>query len=267
MTEPVSEFDTDTAVTHVGDGRYRGAVSPRWEVFGGAPNGGYLVSLGMSALQAELDRPDPATVTAQFLAPCEVGPVDIEVEVLRTGRRIGTAVARLIQDGEERVRVTGMLTDLTRASGLTVETGAPPDLPPVDECIAPPQDVDLPAVIRRFDVRLDPSTAGWVVGQPSGTARMAGWIRFADGRATDTRSLPTFADAQPPDAVNEMDELGWVPTLELTVHARRRPAEGWLRAAFWSGHIVEGYHEEDGEIWDSSDRLVAISRQLALVRT
>lgn len=267
MTGPTTEFDTDTALERVGDGRYRGAISERWSVFGGAPNGGYIVSLGLRALTEELDRPDPATVTTQFLAPCEVGPIDVEVEVLRPGGRLGTAVARLIQAGEERVRVTGMLTDLDRASGLDHAADGPPDIPPLEECLPPPDDADLPPVIRRFDMRMDPSTVGWVVGRPSGTARMAGWIRLADGRPADALSLPTFADAYPPVAFNLMDELGWVPTLELTVHVRRRPVEGWLRGVFTSRFVVEGYHEEDGEIWDASDRLVALSRQLALVRT
>lgn len=267
MTELDSEFDTDTAVEALGGGRYRGDVSPRWAVFGGAPNGGYVVSLGLRALVEELGRPDAPTVTAQFLAPCEVGPIDVEVEVLRTGRRIGTAVARLIQGGEERVRVTGMLTDLDRASGLTHEDGGPPDLPPLEECVAPPDDAGLPPVIGRFDMRMDPSTVGWVVGRPSGTARIAGWVRFADGRPADSLALPTFADAFPPVAFNVLDELGWVPTLELTVHGRRRPVGGWLRGVFSSRFVVDGYHEEDGELWDDSDRLVAMSRQLALVRT
>lgn len=267
MTEPTSEFDEDTALESAGDGRWRGAISERWSVFGGAPNGGYVVSLALQALTEELDRPDPATITAQFLAPCEVGPIDIEVDVLRPGRRVGTAVARLIQDGEERVRVTGMLTDLDRASGLNYAADGPPELPPLEDCVGPPAELDLPPVIRRFDARLDPSTVGWAVGQPSGTARIAGWFRFADGRHPDVRSLPTFADAGPPVAFNVMDGPSWVPTLELTVHVRRRPVDGWLRGVFSSRFVVEGYHEEDGELWDADDRLVAISRQLALVRS
>lgn len=267
MTDPTSEFDEDTALEAAGDGRWRGAISERWSVFGGAPNGGYVVSLALQALTEELDRPDPATITAQFLAPCEVGPIDVEVDVLRPGRRIGTAVARLVQNGEERVRVTGMLTDLDRASGLNYAADGPPEVPPLEDCVGPPAELDLPPVIRRFDARLDPSTAGWAVGQPSGTARIAGWFRFADGRQPDVRSLPTFADAGPPVAFNVMDRPSWVPTLELTVHVRRRPVDGWLRGVFSSRFVVEGYHEEDGELWDADDRLVAISRQLALVRT
>lgn len=57
----------------------------------------------------------------------------------------------------------------------------------------------------------------------------------------------------------------WVPTLELTVHVRARPAAGPLRVRFSTRALMDGYLEEDGELWDADVRLVAMSRQLARV--
>ena len=44
-----------------------------------------------------------------------------------------------------------------------------------------------------------------------------------------------------------------------------RPTPGWLRCQFTTRFVTGGFLEEDGEIWDAEDRLVAQSRQLALV--
>jgi hypothetical protein len=54
-------------------------------------------------------------------------------------------------------------------------------------------------------------------------------------------------------------------TLELTAHVRARPAPGWLACRVSTRDVIDGYHEEDFEVWDSRGALVAQSRQLALL--
>jgi acyl-CoA thioesterase len=51
----------------------------------------------------------------------------------------------------------------------------------------------------------------------------------------------------------------------LTAHVRARPAPGWLRCVFTTRFVTGGFLEEDGELWDDTGRLVAQSRQLALI--
>ena len=68
----------------------------------------------------------------------------------------------------------------------------------------------------------------------------------------------------PPVMFNRFGMLGWVPTVEFTVHVRGVPAPGPIACAFRSRVIQGGMWEEDGEMWDSEGQVVALSRQLAL---
>ena len=77
--------------------------------------------------------------------------------------------------------------------------------------------------------------------------------------------LLVAVDAFPPTVFNANLPVAWTPTIELTAHVRARPEPGWLRCVFTTRFITGGFLEEDGEIWDASGRLVAQSRQLALL--
>jgi acyl-CoA thioesterase len=255
------EFDEDTRVERVGSGSYRGTVTDRWSI-GPVPNGGYVLSVGLGALGDVLGRPDPLTVTAHYLKPAAVGPVAIEVEVVKSGRHYATGVARLLQQEREILRVLATYTDLGDASGPTWIDGGPPPLPPLDAPFAARPFERLPTIARRFEIRAAPETMGWLEGRRADRAEIRAWIRFADDRPPDTRSLALFSDAMAPPVFNVIDP-GWVPTVELTVHVRARPSSSWLRAIFRTRFVVGGHLEEDGELWDESGQLVAMSRQIA----
>src|SRR5947208_16527662 len=98
-----------------GDGRWRGEVGG-WGIFG-VPNGGYVASIALDALSRTLPHPDPLAVTAHFPLRTEPGPVEVEVEPVRAGRRYATAAARVVQDGTVRTHVTATYTDLGSAAG------------------------------------------------------------------------------------------------------------------------------------------------------
>jgi acyl-CoA thioesterase len=255
-------FDRGVAVRSLGRGRYGAEIEPRWNI-ADAPNGGYLLSVALSAVAHELPHPHPFAVSAHYPKRTEPGPAEAEVEVVRIGRGMSTARAILRQQDAPRVLVTATYGDLDAMQGPTSIQAERPDFPPPDECVkaAGP---NAPEFLRQFDLRLTPDTAAWAVSSPSGVAEAAGWIRFADGREPDPASLPLMSDAFPPTVFNIMP-AAWVPTIELTVHVRGRPAAGWLQCRFRTRYLIDGYLEEDGEIWDSEGRLVALSRQMARI--
>ena len=94
-------------------------------------------------------------------------------------------------------------------------------------------------------------------------AGFAGRIRFRDGRPPDLLSVPLLVDSFTP-AVFRLGHVGWSPTIELTVHLRNRPTPGWLTATVRTTMLERGIFEEDVELWDSTNTLVAHSRQLQL---
>ncbi|KUL37096.1 TesB-like acyl-CoA thioesterase 3 [Streptomyces sp. NRRL F-4489] len=272
-TAAPSEFDRDTAVIRRAPGVYDTHLSAGWTIFN-AVNGGYLLALMGRALGDALPHPDPLTVTAHYLTASVPGPAVIRTERVRAGRTLSTGTASLVQRAEdgtetERLRVLATYGDLSALPDDVRTTAKPPALPPYEHCLgsdSAPGDAPAlsgsTAIAGRLDLRLDPATVGWAVGAPSGRGEMRGWFGLADGRDPDPLSLLLTVDALPPTAF-EMGLTGWVPTVELTVHIRHRPAPGPLRVAITTRNLAGGFLEEDAEVWDSADRLVAQSRQLA----
>ncbi|MFJ4694608.1 thioesterase family protein [Streptomyces sp. NPDC088766] len=270
-----SEFDRDTAVTRREPGVYDTELSAGWTIFG-AVNGGYLLAVLGRALADALPHGDPFTVTAHYLSASRPGPAVVRTETVRAGRTLSTGQASLFQyDGEgrevERIRVLASYGDLGALPDDVRTSAEPPAFPPIGQCFgpedgpAPAPDADQQPIAERLMLKLDPSTVGWALGQPSGKGEMRAWFGLADGRDADPLSLLLAVDALPPTAF-DLGIAGWVPTIELTVHIRCRPAPGPVRVSLTTRNLAGGFLEEDGEVWDSEGRLVAQSRQLARVR-
>lgn len=258
-------FARDTAVRPAGVGVYDAAIRQGWDI-GGKANGGYLLSIAARAMALETGRPDPVTITAHYLSPGAVGPVGVEVRTIKTGKRFAVASAALIGGERPLLQVLGTFGDLSAGEGAFERTeAAPPPLPPPDACVRQHPDQGAPRIFGSMDLRLDPEDAGFLRGEPSGLMRTRGWFRLLDGEAVETLALLLAVDAFPPTAFNARLPVAWTPTVELTVHLRARPAPGWLRASFATRFVSAGFLEEDGEVWDSTGRLVAQSRQLALL--
>ncbi len=273
----MSQFDDDTRVTPLDDelpegagsaASFAGHVHPVWNI-GNNPNGGYLLALAARAIQQRTPlQTDPLSINVHYLRPgLPDRPCRVDTRLLRSGRTLSTVRATLIQDGSARLELLATMGDLgeSAAAAPPLLTMPKPHMPPPEACItrsAPAQGVGLP-ILQRLDVRLHPDESA---PGAAGRARISGWIRFTDGRPSDAIACLLMADAFPPAVFGLLGMVGWVPTIELTVHLRRRPAPGWLLGQFWSHDLSGGRVIEDGALWDSAGQLVVQSRQLALVR-
>ena len=275
------EFDRGIAVTPLLDGVFAADLDPGW-VVGGGVNGGYLLAVIGNAVRELLSTTghvDPFSVSAHYLSASVPGPATVETRVVRAGGRFSTVAATLVQevDGAPVPRISALATygDLdaahdagTDAAAAALHLALPmPDLPPREECLLSsdaPEDVKRMApLLARFGTLLDPATAMWAVGKPSRQGLIQGWFELADHRPLDPIALLLVVDALPP-VTFDLGMPGWAPTLELTAHVRAKPAPGWAAVRHYTRTVAGGLFEEDCEVWDSTGRLVAQSRQLAL---
>lgn len=259
-------FDEHTeSVAGAAPGERSARISDRYDI-AGIPNGGYVLALAGRALCETVRRPDPLTITGHYLAPTQAGPARLAISAAPDLRRLACASAVLIQDGSERARVLATCTDLSRHQGRRWTDAPAPQLPPFADCVRAADGAPAPGAFHdTVEVRLDPACGNWRAGGGD-SAELRGYLAFADGRPPDSLALLLFADAMPPPIFRVVGNVGWVPTVELTVQLRARPAPGPVAGVFRTRHLSDGLLEEDGTLWDSTGRLVAVSRQLALLR-
>jgi hypothetical protein len=269
----MTAFDEATAVTQEGDGWYATRPDERFAIVSGdgtvgAVNGGVLLATVLRAVLDTSPHPDPVATSAHFLRVPRSEPARIHVTWLKQGKTAATARAELIQDGSivlDTTITTGRLGD--PGEGGLSWTGEPPMLPPVEECAG---FADVAGATRRngyagqIDLRLDPATSGWLQGRPQGVPEMRGYFQLREERRPDAYLLALAVDALPP-VIFGIARAGWSPTVELTWHMRGLPAPGLLRVAARSRHVSGGWFDEESEVWDSADCLVAQSRQIARV--
>jgi hypothetical protein len=262
-----SAFDAATAVTRAEGGGLVADLDPGWDVGGGILNGGYL--LAVVARAAVLDSPHPHAVAlaGSYLRATGPGRAALTVTPGPAGRTL--AHSSVVLGAADGPTLAVQVTTATLGDDAPVYASPMPEVPSPEECLAAPAGATLgghpvPAVgIRdRVETRMDPATAGWAVGQPSGEPVMRAWARLADGREPDPLSLILFADVLPP-AVWGMGQFGWAPTVQLQVLVRALPAPGWCLLESRANEVAGGWIDEDYRIWDSTGRLVAQSRQLA----
>jgi hypothetical protein len=117
----------------------------------------------------------------------------------------------------------------------------------------------------QVEVRLEPESAGFAHGRPSGRGELRGWLSLPGGEAFTPESLLYAVDSYPP-ATLDIESTSWVPTLELTVYVRALPAPGPVRVLQRAQLIDAQRVDEACFIWDRTGRLVAEGTQLAAIR-
>lgn len=251
-----------------GNGTWEASIPEGWDIFG-ATNGGLLMATTSRAMAGEAAGRQLISATGIFLNPAGPGPATIAVTPLKSGRTFTMLRADVHQEGRPLVQVNAVFAEPDRKmpDNELIATG-PPEMPPPEESVLvePAADAPLPPPFAgKVDLRAHPEDAKLLTGEKTGEALVRGWFRLRDGEAMDAHAVVIAADSLPPAIFNSTFPTGWTPTIELTVQVREPRPTGWLACSFRTRFVTGGMLEEDGEIWDQEGRLVALSRQLALV--
>jgi acyl-CoA thioesterase len=281
-------FEDATRVEPLGEGRFAADVDLGWAA-PTAANGGYLAAIVVRAIAAHADPRGERrlrSLTLHYLRPAGAGALELDVEVVRSGRRITSVRVTARQGGREVLAALAALAvpDLP-AAGTWLP--APPPAAPAPPREAPRLAADrwrraddahwlavherAPAISHR--VQLAPRFGGVPFSgrqpAPGEAPQAGGWITLPQARPVDAAYVALCSDVWWPPGFEPLDRPAVAPTIDLTIHFRAdlppeglpdQPVLGWFR----SSTARDGLVEEDGLLFGADGTLLAHSRQLAI---
>lgn len=256
----MGEFDVDTHVDGEG-GRFRSELSPEWEIWG--PNGGYLAAIALRAAGRAAAIPRPAALSGHFLSVARFAPVEIDVVVLRSGRRSESLRVSITQQG--RPVFEGLVRTAAQAAGL-VHDAAPAPRVPDPETLPVPDEDGRHAFWKNFDCRwvqppprpqegrepLPPHWLSWHRFRPPPRRRDDPFLEAARALLLiDTMSWPAASLPHP-------DSAYLAPNLDVTAWFHRgAPESDWLLVEHEARVAEGGLIGTVGRVFSRDGRLLA----------
>ena len=253
-------------VTRAGEGIFTATISPAWQL-AVAPQGGVVAAIAARAMATELATDQQLrSFHGIFASPVPVGPVDIAVDVIRSGRSISQVQANVRAPGA-RAGFTALAAFGHERAGFGYTELQMPDVPPPTDCPSyrdppPPEsgmsaEPSFPFWREVFEGRPALGHAPWDPS-PRGAAEVATWFRFEEfpgdeqGRF-DPLALLVAADMMPNAVFEKVEpaELGWfAPSVDLTVHLVDVPTGEWILNHNRAHYAGDGYASAESALWD-----------------
>jgi acyl-CoA thioesterase-2 len=245
------------------DGRYRGVVSPAWEVWG--PNGGYVAAIALRAAGAEACIRRPVAFAGHYLAVARFAPVELTVQVAHRGRRSESIRVSMSQDGKPILEA--IVRTAAEATGLVHDESVAPEVPDPD-ALRSFEDLYVGRPTYPFWLNIEgrpPDGDPWADGRPSRPAVYRQWYRFRpepvfdDPFADAARALVLIDTLLWPAACQRHIDPGFMaPNLDVVAWFHRS-AQGspWLLADAAAPIAADGLVGGTVRIWSEDRRLVA----------
>ena len=261
-------FTEAMTLRQVDPGVFEGELNKHWTI-GPKVHGGAMVALCANAARAAHGEAhlQPVAVSANFLSAPDPGEMSLVTSIRKRGRRISVVDVELTQGDRTAVHAVVTLGEPEHVAAPLLSANPVVDLmapePPDDvEPIGPGhrlaglvhlgEGCDVRPLLSTMEPRTDgrpPVLQMWA--RPRGVAPDALFAIMCG----DLSAPVTFA----------VDRTGWAPTVQLTAFLRALPADGWLRVICTCVEIGQDWFDEDHIVVDSTGRIVAQSRQLAMV--
>ena len=272
-------FTTAMTLREVDPGVFEGELDKSWTI-GPKVHGGAMLALCANAARTAAQGQSgglqpvlqPVAVSASFLSAPDPGVMRLVTSTRKRGRRISVVDVELIQGDRTAVHAVVNLGEPERflpgGQGLPLLSANPvvglmaPEPPDDIAPIGPGHPLaGMVHLGEGCDIRPVLSTqAPPTDGRPP-VFQM--WAR-PRGVAPDALFALMCGDLSAP-VTFAVDRTGWAPTVQLTAFLRCLPADGWLRVICTCLEIGHDWFDEDHIVVDSLGRIVAQSRQLAMV--
>lgn len=230
-------------------------------IFGGLL--GALLQRAMIGL-VPADR-EPRSLQVALIAPVVPGRVDLEVEILRSGRSVTHASARLLQDAQVRAAAFGAF-GVARPGRLRVEGLPAPQTPRPEDVPPMPELPHLPAFVQHFDFRY---TSARVPFTGVAGRELGGWCRPCGEGRIDGATLAAITDAWPGSVLPNLSApapastVSW--TMDFAPGLAAADPDAWWQYEAHTEAAGDGYALSRAYVWDASGRLAVASRQVLAV--
>jgi hypothetical protein len=248
---------SESPVFEVADGRFVASQLTRGPWDPNAQHGGAPAALIMRAFEG-LAAPEAlslARVTYEFLRPAPVGPVSVQAEVVRPGRRVQLLEASMLADGVEVVRARGLRVQRAQASA------EPPDGldgagPPAGPEAGRPAELNAPF---RPMFALDSVEIRFVAGS-WGQGPCAAWFRLCRPLVSGETPSGLQHLAAAGDFGNGISAaLSWDEYLfinpDLTLYIEREPLGEWICLSSETRIAADGIGLAESVLFDQRGRV------------
>ena len=249
------------------DGSCHALIGPEWSQ-GRAAYGGLVAGLMSRALERMLPRERTMrSALIDFVGPVAAGPARIETRVLRVGRALSHAEARVTQHGQVCAILIAAYGE-SRTTSLHFEGASAPAGPTVDALSTLPYvEGVMPRFTKQFEFRIANGN-GLYVG--SKRANISGYVRYPGGGPIDAAGVLGRLDSWPPAILPLLTKFAPASTVTWMVDVvGELPARGASSDAFYRYEAegvaaANGYGSCEARLWAPDGKLVAASRQLVV---